>query len=348
MPTTHHPAVLTDVSFSWPDGTPALRNISATFGTGRTGLIGANGSGKTTLLKLIAGLLEPTSGTVTVNGQLGYLPQQLTLEHHATVADLLRIRTRLDALRAIESGSADPRDFETLADDWEVEARADAALAGLGLHPLGMDRLVGTLSGGETILTALAGLQLGGDDVVLLDEPTNNLDRDARRQFHEAISRWQGTLIVVSHDATLLNLMDNTAELWEGALSMFGGPYNAYREHLATEQAAAAQALRTAEQKLKIEQRQRTEAQTKLARRERYARNDAANKRKPKIVMNHRATEAQVSAGTLRGQLDQKVEAAQSTVDAQAARVRDETGIRIELPDPDVHSGRRLAELRDA
>lgn len=348
MPFLHNPAiVLSGVSFQWPDGAFAVDGITATFGAGRTGLTGANGTGKTTLLRLIGGELQPTTGTVAVSGSVGYLPQHLTLRTTSTVADLLGIGSKLDALRAIESGDVDPRHFDALADDWDLDARARAALDTIGLTTVDLNRAVGSLSGGETVLTALAGLRLNRHEVVLLDEPTNNLDRQARHELYDAVLTWRGALIVVSHDITLLDLMDDTAELRNSSLTVYGGSYSAYQQHLAQEQATAEQALRTAQQRLKTEERQRVEAQTKLARRQRYARTDFENKRKPKIIMNQRKAEAQVSAGKLRGELDEKVEAARRHTHEQAERVRRDARIRIDLPDPDVPTTRRLAELRD-
>lgn len=177
MSFAQNPAVtLTNVSFDWPDGTAALHNLTATFNRGRTGLIGDNGTGKTTLLRLIAGELRPSSGSITASGRVGYLPQQLTLRTGTTVAELLGVHYRLDALRAIESGDADPGHFDALADDWDVEARSLATLDRIGLSGVGLDRRIGSLSGGETMLAALAGLQVAGDEIVLLDEPTNSLD----------------------------------------------------------------------------------------------------------------------------------------------------------------------------
>lgn len=349
MSITPTPAVLlTGVTFTWPDGTIQFHDVDAAIGPGRTGLIGANGTGKSTLLRLVAGELTPAAGSITTSGAVGYLPQQLTLRTHLTLAELLGVRTRLDALRAIESGDADPRHFDALADDWDVEARTRAVLDSTGLRGIGLDRPVGTLSGGETVLAALAGLRLDGAGVVLLDEPTNNLDRPARHRLYDTLAAWRGALVVVSHDVALLDLMDDTAELRGGSLSVFGGGYTAYRAHLAQEQAAAEQAVRSAEQKLRTEQRQRVEAQTKLARRQRYAKTDFENKRKPKIIMNQRKSEAQASAGRLRTELDEKVLAARAALDRQQERVRRDRRISIALPDPGVPAGRRLAELLDA
>lgn len=348
MLSTQKPAVtLTNLSFTWPDGAVVFRDLAATFSTGRTGLIGPNGTGKSTLLRIIAGDLTPTTGSVTVAGQVGYLPQHLTLDTGATVADLLGVGDRLAALRAIESGDADSAHFETLADDWDVDSRSIAALDRIGVPGVCLDQQVRTLSGGQTMLATLAGLQLARHEIVLLDEPTNNLDQNARSLLYEAITSWRGSLVVVSHDIELLNLMEATAEMRDGALTVFGGPYDTYQDHLATEQAAAEQAVRTAQQQLRTEQRQRTEAQTKLARRLRYARTDFENKRKPKMIMNNRKQEAQVSAGKLRGRLDDSVNAARQAVTKQEARIRHDATITIELPNPDVPAGRKLAELRD-
>ncbi len=177
MSSTQHPAVtLANISFAWPDGSLVVRDLTASFNSGRTGLVGANGTGKTTLLRLIAGELAAGSGSITTDGQVGYLPQRLTLRTDATVAGLLGVHDRLAALRAIESGDAHPRHFEALGDDWDVEARSLATLDRIGLSGVGLDRRIGSLSGGETMLAALAGLQVAGDEIVLLDEPTNSLD----------------------------------------------------------------------------------------------------------------------------------------------------------------------------
>ena len=339
--------VFTDVAFSWPDGTPVLRGVSAAFGPGRTGLIGDNGAGKTTILRLVAGDLTPTSGAVSSTGNVAFLPQRLPLESGRNVGDLLGIREKLEALRAIESGAVDSHFFETVGDDWDLEARAAAVLDGAGLHDVSLDRRVETLSGGEGVLAALAGLRLAEPSITLLDEPTNNLDAHSRSRLYDAILAWRGAILVVSHDVTLLDLMDEVAELRRGRLTTYGGSYSEYQQHLANEQGAAAQALQTAEQSLKREVEQRREAETKLARRQRYARTDFQNKRKPKVVMNQRRTEAQVSAGKLRSQLDARVTSARAAVDAHRDRLRRDPRIRIDLPSPDLATGRRVAELHD-
>lgn len=345
---TQNSVVLDDLTFTWPDGTPVLDHLTATFPAGRTGLTGANGTGKSTLLRILAGELSPTAEHLSVPGSVGYLPQRLTLDTDATVADLLGVRAVLDALARIEHGSTDPADFDAVGDDWDIGDRCLADLAAAGLDGIELARRVGTLSGGQTVLAALVGLRRTHHEVVLLDEPTNNLDRHAREYLYDAVSghaSWAPTLIVVSHDIGLLDLMDHTAELHTGSLTVFGGPYAAYREHLEHQQAAAEQALTTAEQALKTEQRQQAEAQTTLARRLRYAKKDFATKRRPKAIMNNRKQKAQVSAGKLRTAMAGDVDSARAVVEEKAAAVRRYDHVRIDLPDPEVPAGKVIAEI---
>ncbi len=267
----HSSVTLDRLSSTWPDGTVALDAVSGSFGAGRTGLVGRNGAGKSTLLRLIAGELSPTSGSLTTTGDVAYLPQQLTLDTGRRVAELLGVADALDAVRAIGSGDVDPSHFDTVADDWDIEARAEVSLAEAGLSPDFLDRTVGELSGGEAVLVAIAGIRLRRAPITLLDEPTNNLDREARSRLATMIASWKGTLIVVSHDLSLLELMDDTAELYGRTLSVFGGPYSQWRAWLDAEQEAARQAEVTAKQEFRKEKRQRIEAEVKLAHRARTA-----------------------------------------------------------------------------
>ena len=347
MSLTSSSVVLDHLSFSWPDGSIALDAVSGAFGHGRTGLVGRNGAGKTTLLRLIAGDLDPTSGHVTTSGDVAYLPQRLTLEVQERIASLLGVAGALDAVRAITSGDADPRHFEAVGDDWDIEARAEVALAEAGLDPSFLDRTVGELSGGEAVLAAIAGIRLRRAPITLLDEPTNNLDRDARARLAEMVRAWKGTLIVVSHDVALLELMDDTAELYGSELSVFGGPYSEWRAWLDAEQAAAQQAERDAAQAYKKEKRQRIEAEAKLAQRARTAKKAEVEKRVPKMVAHGRRMAAQVSAGKLRGDMQADEYEARQALDDAGRRVRNDSSMAIDLPDPELSRSRRIATLGD-
>ncbi len=348
-----HPApsvVLRDVTFSWPDGGTPVAGVSGAFSRGRTGLVGDNGTGKSTLLALVAGRLVPSSGSISVSGTVDHLPQRLTLDTGATVAGLLGVRAAVDAVRAIADGDVRPELFDAVGDAWDVEERAVAALAAAGLPatPGVLDRPVGTLSGGEAMLVAVTGVRLRGADVALLDEPTNNLDRAARERLHELVRTWRGALVVVSHDRELLELVDETAELRDGSLTTYGGTYSEHERWVAVQQEAARQALRDAEQVLRRERRQRIETEERIAHSQRQGRKDVANRRYVKAVVDDRRNSAEKSQAARRGQAAGKEAAARAAVDAAGRALRDDDRIVVDLPDPDVPAGRRLAELRGA
>ena len=334
--------VLSGLSFSFPNGRVVLSRLSASFNPGRTGLIGANGSGKSTLLRLIAGRLRPTSGSVSVNGEVGYLPQNLTLDLDATVASLLGIESVLEAIRAIEAGSVDPAAFDAVGDDWDVEDRAREWLGRLGLAHVGLDDPVRRLSGGETVLTALSAQFLRRPTALLLDEPTNNLDLDARRRLYAAVASWPGVLLIVSHDRALLSLVDQVADLSGGALRMYGGNLEAYESMLATEQAAALRAVTAAAADVRREKRDLIDTQVKQARRDRMGRAVAASGSIPRIVAGSRKRAAQVSAGKGREVALARIAGAKERLAEATDALRDDSSIRISLPGTAVPAGRTV------
>ncbi|MEU7427593.1 ABC-F family ATP-binding cassette domain-containing protein [Streptomyces sp. NPDC040750] len=337
----------TSLSFAWPDGTALFDGLDIAFGPGRTGLVGVNGSGKSTLLKLLAGELAPADGTVKVSGEIGCLPQNVTLDTTLRVDEALGIAGRRAALHAIESGDVAEEHFETLGDDWDVEERALVTLGELGLGHIGLDRTVGEVSGGESVLLRLAALLLRRPDVLLLDEPTNNLDLYARRRLYQAVASWPGVLVVVSHDRELLDLVDQIAELRSGEVTWYGGNFSAYEAALAVEQDAAERMMRVAEADLRKQKRELADAQVKLARRKRYGQKMYEQKREPKIVMGNRKRAAQESAGKHRILHEERLAEARERLDEAAEAVRDDDEIRVDLPYTAVPPGRQVLTLRN-
>ncbi|NEB93041.1 ABC-F family ATP-binding cassette domain-containing protein [Streptomyces bauhiniae] len=335
----------TSLTFAWPDGTPVLDGLDISFGPGRTGLVGANGSGKSTLLKLLSGALVPADGTVRVSGEVGLLPQNVTLDTALRVDEALGIAAKRAALHAIEAGDAAEEHFETLDEDWDVEERALVTLGELGLGHIGLDRTVGEVSGGESVLLRLAALLLRGPDVLLLDEPTNNLDLYARRRLYAAVASWPGVLVVVSHDRELLDLVDHIADLRAGEVAWYGGNYSAYEEALAVEQEAAERMVRAAEADVRKQRRELTDAHMKLARRKRYGQKMYDSKREPKIVMGARKRAAQESAGKHRIMHEERLAEARERLDEAVEAVRDDDEIRVELPYTAVPPGRQVLTL---
>ena len=335
------------LSFTWPDGSVVLDDVSTAFSAGRTGLVGDNGTGKTTVLRLINAELKPMSGVIAMAGDVSYLPQNLTLTSTATVADLLGVTSKLQALRAIEAGSLDGRGFDMVGNDWDIEVRADEALRGLGvgLSVLDLERPVTKLSGGEVTLVAIAGCRLARSSITLLDEPTNNLDSTLRRQVVEMVREWSGVLIVASHDVTLLEAMDSTVELHNRTLSVYGGPYSEWVQACEAEQAAAVLTEKAAEGQVRAAVKQRAATLERTTRNLAHGKAKAMSKGIEKAARDQMRGTAEAAAGRARGAAYDKVVAARSALDEASRQVRKEELIHIDLPDPDVHASRKLLEL---
>jgi ATPase subunit of ABC transporter with duplicated ATPase domains len=342
--------VLSDLSFSWPNGHRVLDGLSAAFSPGRTGLIGVNGAGKSTLLALIAGRLRPSSGSVTVTGDVGYLPQTLTLDADARVASLLGITGVLDAIDAIEAGDASQATFDAVGDDWDAREQAQAWLSRLGMAHVGLDDPVGRLSGGETVMTALTALFLRRPAVLLLDEPTNNLDRDARGRLYAAVESWPGVMLIVSHDRELLGLVDQVADLrsdhYGDSLRLYGGNLAAYQAMLEAEQAAARRAVSAAAADVRREHRDLVRGQTRQARRDRQGRQLSASGSLPHAAAGARQRSAQETAGRSRDTALARIADAQTRLAEAAEAVRDDDVIAISLPGTAVPAGRTVLRVR--
>src|SRR5262245_64363982 len=335
------------LSFAWPDGTAVFDDFTMVVRPGRTGLLGVNWSAKSPLRPPIAVDRTAAAGSVTVAGDLGYLPQNLALGARRTRVDEARGIARIvAAVRAIEAGDASEENFARVGEDWDAEERARATLDRLGLEQVPLDRRIGELSGGEAVLLCLAAQFLRRPGVLLLDEPTNNLDLVARHRLYDAVGSWRGAMVIVSHDRELLEMVDQIGELRAGHVRWYGGNLTAYEAAVAMEQEAAERAVRSAESDVQRQERALIGARIKLDRRLRYGQKMQDTKRMPKILANERKRQAQVSAGKLRtGHVDRLDEAKQRLAAAEEA-VRDDDEIRIDLPATAVPSGRGVLALR--
>ncbi|MBN9635288.1 MAG: ABC-F family ATP-binding cassette domain-containing protein, partial [Actinobacteria bacterium] len=329
------------LSFAWPDDTELFSDLSFTVGAGRTGLVAPNGAGKSTLLKLIAGELQPTGGSVTIDGSLGYLPQTLPFATDLTVAEILGVATILAALTALADGDASEAVFAAIGDDWDIEERSIAQLARLGLD-VSLDRVLGTLSGGEVVTLGLAAQLLRRPDVLLLDEPTNNLDSAARQRLYDELDRYSGALLLISHDRALLDRMDRIAELRDGDIQFYGGNFTAYQDAVADAQRAAADEMRNAESQLKLQKRQMQQARERAARRAGTAARNIKDAGLPKIIAGQLKRNAQESAGRADEVHARRVDDAQARLDAAERAVRDDDVIALDLPNTEVPAGRTV------
>ena len=222
----------------------------------RVGLVGPNGAGKSSLLRAIAGELTPESGQVIrARGlRVGFLPQDIVLPPQQTV---LEAASQPDAeIPALEAELAqldtqlgepaiygDERALQRVLDEQAAllarqerlgggafASRARELLAHLGFAPDEFDTPCSVLSGGQKKLVALARLVASAPPLLLLDEPDNHLDLEAKRRLERVLHAYHGAVIIVSHDRYLLDeIASEIAELTGGALTIFPGNYSAYQ-----------------------------------------------------------------------------------------------------------------------
>ncbi|MEW9528233.1 ABC-F family ATP-binding cassette domain-containing protein [Microbispora sp. NPDC049125] len=334
--------ICSNLSFSWPDDTPVFQGLSFTVSGGRTCLVAPNGAGKSTLLKLIAGELRPGGGSVSVEGVLGYLPQSLSLTSGLNVAQVLGIAPVIAALDAIESGDASEEHFTTIGNDWDIEERTRAQLDRLGLGDVPFGRRLDTFSGGQIVSLGLAAQLLKRPDVLVLDEPTNNLDLGARRKLYGVLEDWNGCLLLVSHDRALLDRMDRIAELDRGEVRSYGGNFTAYEEAVRAAREVAEKNVRNAEQELKREKREMQQARERAARRASNASRNLKNAGLPKIFAGTMKRDAQESAGKSNEVHAARVGDAKAKLDEAGRALREEQKIALELPGTNVPAGRTV------
>lgn len=350
---SEHHLSFNSLSLIWPDGTPCFENLTGTISAPVTALIGDNGSGKSTLLKLLAGTLEPTSGSISRPGTVAYLPQDLGLTAQTTIADLFAITDVLDALTALEAGNYSEELYDRIGDNWDAAEQAQATLAASGFSPALattdaralMRRTVGTLSGGEAVTAALTALVASRPGVLLLDEPTNNLDADARATLYRLLDSLPCPVLVVSHDRDLLERVDEVLELRQGALRSFTGNYSAYQQAIDSEQDAAARHLREVKQTEKKEKQKRIEAEEKIAQKMRTGRQKAFLRPGARLMTASKKGQETTGAHRLRHEQAQKqvrTEQLRSTAESEL-RIRD--NIYLDLPGTRVPAGKRVLEL---
>lgn len=285
------------LSFSWPDGTPVLADVSFALGPSRVGLVAPNGGGKSTLLRLLSGDLAPQAGTVEAVGRLGYLPQRLDLPPDASVADALGVTEALNAVDAVLAGHADATLLERADGQWDLRERIATLLAQFGLHEVPLRRKAAAFSGGEAMALALASRLLRRPDVLLLDEPTNHLDGTARQRLRDVLRAFRGCLLVASHDRELLEDMQQIAELQPARVRLVTGGYSAYRSLVDSEQAAAEQHVQHLRKELRRERNEMQQARERADRRASNAVRKLPDAGVPRIVAGTLARRAEESAG---------------------------------------------------
>lgn len=241
---------------------PLFDGISATINPGeRIGLVGPNGAGKSTLLKMIAGEVQPDSGSVAMSNRetTGYLPQDGVDPQPGTTvySEVERVFEKILNLR--EESKELQRKMERLnpgsdehdqvlkrfglvqhqledSGDYTLKSEIERVLSGLGFRESDFNRPTREFSGGWLMRIALARLLLTEPDYLLLDEPTNHLDIESLQWIEQFLTQYQGAVIVVSHDRSFLNTVTNrTLALHKGSMLDYAGNYTYYEKRFAEE-----------------------------------------------------------------------------------------------------------------
>lgn len=235
-----------------------FENLDLTVAPGDVvGVVGANGAGKSTLLRILAGVLEPLEGSVSrapSDAFIGWLPQEHERIGGETVAAYIARRTGCaEATRAMDAAAAalsdesyqggDPADVYAAAlDHWlatgaaDLDDRLPAVLADLGLNSDAVQpdsTLMTSLSGGQAARVGLAALLVSRFDIVLLDEPTNDLDLDGLDRLESFVRDLRGGVVLVSHDREFLARTVTRVlelDLAQNTNTVFGGGYDSYLE----------------------------------------------------------------------------------------------------------------------
>jgi len=316
--------LLQNITYIHPDKTLLFDNLDITINKyDKVALIGNNGAGKSTLLKIAAGKLNPNGGQVKAGSTLYYVPQVFGQYNDHTIAEALGIDQQLTALNSILNGDVTEENMQLLNDDWAIEERCAAAFTHWKLDEIDLNQKMDKLSGGQKTKVFLAGIIIHQPDIVLLDEPTNHLDTDSRELLYQYIHQTQHTLLIVSHDRMLLNILNKVYEIDQRGLTVYGGNYDFYLEQKAIENDALDQNLKNREKalrKAKEVERESIERQQKL---------DARGKKKqekagvPTIMMKTLKNKAESSTARVKGVHQEKI----STIARQV------TGLRAAVPD---------------
>lgn len=214
-----------DLVFSYDGVRNVLNGITFNIARGdKVALIGYNGLGKTTLMRIIAGTRQPTSGKAVLGHNVvpGYLSQEFAETIPPDVSVYRNAKNVWDA-----HGGGPEKNFRN-------------QLGAFGFDENDVEKPAGVLSGGEKIRLAFLRLFLGAPNFLLLDEPTTHLDLDGRRLLQDALQKYKGTILLVSHDIDFVRAVATSVlEITHDGLRQFPGGYDYYREKKAEMQNAA-------------------------------------------------------------------------------------------------------------
>ncbi|MGK5078482.1 ATP-binding cassette domain-containing protein [Janthinobacterium sp. HLX7-2] len=333
------------LSYLLPDGRALFSNLQLNFAPQRIGLVGDNGAGKSVLARLLAGLAQPSSGTVRCDGTLHYVAQELDPERYPTVAALAGMGALLAALARIAAGSVDADDYSLVGERWDAHARLRQALDELDLRHVEADTPTVSLSGGERQRIALQGAWLSQADWIVFDEPSNHLDAQQRARLVTQMARWPRGLLLISHDRGLLAHVDEIVELSQQGLRSYGGNHAFYAHQRALEQASLTAVLQAEKANAKREQREAQQQAERQQKRVMRGEREGREGNQSKLLLDARKEKSQGSQGKLRLHALEAQQARQQRVLEASARCAPDAERLLLAPGSGVPNGKLMLEL---
>lgn len=336
-----------NLTYIHPDKEVLFHNISFSVSANtKCAVTGHNGSGKSTLLQIIAHRLQSASGAVICESEPYFIPQLFGQYDSLTIAGALGISETIRALHAILDGDVTESNFICLDDKWDIEEQAMAALDKWNIGNIPLSAALNDLSGGEKTKVFLAGISLHAPKLILMDEPTNHLDLKAREKLYEYIRQFAGTLLVVSHDRTLLNLMSAIYEMSVEGIRFYPMNYDAYKSQKEAELHSKMELLGNRQKELK---KALKEVQNAMERQQKHnVRGEKLNKKKgiARIAMGNQQDRAEKTTSKLNKVQQDKLQTIYSQIRDIKSSVINTDAMKIDFYSSDLHAGKKLIEAR--
>ena len=314
--------IFNSVDFEWPNGSAVFKGLSLSLESGRKyGLIGPNGIGKSTLARLAQGKLSPAAGRIKKDSQVAYFdqiepPPDITVD-------------------------------EYLSGLWAGIAPADAGTVAALQKDINPAASCASLSGGEWTRVRFLKQLASGADFIVLDEPTNNLDRQARESVLAFVRLTRRGLLMISHDRELLDEADAILELSNQGLAVFGGNWTFYEGERARERARLAGDLAQAARerdKAAGERADKLRAQEKRMRRGQKA---AEKGGAPKILLGGKKMRAQKTMSKIRSAADEDIQVKVDSARSAFERQKTDPVIYAEFPETALPASKLVFAARD-
>lgn len=305
-----------NLSFAYSDEFSLFHQLHLNLARARHGLVGPNAAGKSTLLALIAGQLAPTAGSIFYETRDLQYVSQLDALTCAESTDLNVIHVG----RRIQTEEAEGDDWTFMEERWPIYAAMEQKLQEWDLKDLDFSQSR-TFSGGTWQRLRLALALAHEESFLLLDEPSNHLDRDGRQKLIAALHRHRGGCLVASHDRELLGCMDLTLALETGRIQVYGGPYDFYRAAYEEQQASFHAAWAQTSQEL---DKVRDTAQRVREKQSKKSAQGYRNREKlglPRIAFGLRRMQAEATSARLEARHEEKIAQLQEQLREKAQKL---------------------------